>query len=327
MFSLVLSCTILFFIPYASSDIIQDILDIEYISSTVELNNYDDINPDKVIQSSNHIFGWIDIAGYRNLTKKNDNYYIQGDPLDSVIILHSVWSDNYSSCCSEDFIEVVDSKIIVDNINITSSIDIHLKWHKSKLVFVTVCDPFGCVVLPKIEKTYHDEYLTIIDTDILPLVYPTLDINDTFVEVVVYNNSMSPKTTIRLINLPLNVLSVNYSYDNLSLNYFYGSATKEYTDKNCPCFSIRSVNSFYQNGNMSYFNGFVIIPSMNLSMNKLNVSLNDPYSSGTVSNITIYEIPYHGSKDVFSSLFILVMLIVCFFGFGTMYQIKRFSCR
>jgi len=321
-----LLCIFLFFIPFCYADIVQDILDLEFISSASDLNNYDDLHPEKLIQSSNHISGWIDIVGYYNLTKKNDNYYIQGNPINSIIILHSVWSDNFSSCCSEDIIEIVDLKIVIDNTSITSSIDIHLKWHKSRLTYITVPSPTGFIIIPKIEKTYYDEYCTITDTDILPLIYPTLNINDTSIEVVIYNNSISPKTTIRLINLPLNVLSVNYSYCNSSLTYYYGSAINEYTDKKCPYLSILSTDTVLSNGNLSYFNGFVIIPSMNFSEKNLTVVLSDPYCSCSVTNMTVSELPYHGTKDVFSSLFIGIVTILSIIVFGIMYQIKRFSC-
>jgi len=322
-----LLCIIFFLIPASSAGIVDDILNLTYVDNTTGIDYSSVYYPDTTIQSGVYILGWVDIIGYKNLSYKGDVFYIQGDPVDDVIIMYDYWSADFSWNCAENYIEVTDERIILADTTITSEIDIHLNWYKSTLTYITICTPLGCRVIPRIKKTPYDEYFTLTDSDILPSIYPTMDLKNTSIEAVIYNNTISPKTTIKLINTPINILTVEYTYNDSSITHYLGAATVEYTDKNCPYMYITSIDSWNGTGNLSHFNEFMFIPTMNFLTGNLSVVVNDPYSTNEIHNITVYELPYHSVNDTFSSLFFGVVAILLIFAFGILYQIKRLSCR
>ena len=312
----ILICIILF-LPVASADPISEILETKYLDFAHALNYSGVYNPDKTVQQSGHIRGWIDIVGYDNMTMIDGVYYVPGAPEDHAIIKMDVWGTGLYWNNNLDYIKITDERIFTDGKNITAEIDIHLKWHHSTLKCRGI--PPRC----RIHKKYHDEFVTFRDTEIAPKTFISSDYSNVSVDVVIYNNSVSPKISLKVINLPEHTISINYTYDNESIIYHKGIATQEYTDKNCPYMQINSTDIWEDDGNLSQFNGFVIIPSMNYSTDNLTVTVNDPYEAHIVDNVTVYEVKWHGAKDTFSSLLLPFVGIVGIFIIGSYIQIKR----
>jgi len=271
----ILICIILF-LPVASADTITEIIEKKYLDFAHSINYSDVYAPDKNVQESGHIRGWIDIVGYDNMTCIDGMYYVPGAPEDHVIVEHKVWDTGLYWNNNLDFIKITDERIFKDGDNITAEIDTHLKWHRSTL---------KCRGIPPrcwIHKVYYNEYVTFRDTEIAPKTFISSDYSNVSVDVVIYNNTVSPKTSLKVINIPENTVSINYTYDNESITHYKGTATQEYTDKNCPYMQINSTNIWKDDGNLSQFNGFVIIPSMNYSTDNLTVTVNDPYEAHIV---------------------------------------------
>lgn len=316
--SLILLCIILF-VSVASADIIDELFGTKYIYSVDELK-YDGMYiPDEVVQSSQHIRGWIDVVGYKNITCIDGKYYIPGDSVNNSIVLYQTWDEGLFWNDNFDWIKIDDVRIAKDGNITTAEIDIHLKWHHSSLGTTSTGKSY-------VKKTYYDEYATFSDTDITPQTYPALNYSNTSIDVVIYNNTISPKTTIKALNIPENILLINYSYNNETIIHYHGIATQKYTETNCPYMNISSADIWSDGGNLSHMNGFVIIPSMNFSTNNLTITLNDPYSITEIDNITIYELKWHGANDTFSSLFWIFISIIGMFVIGSYYQIRRFRC-
>lgn len=307
---------IIFFTPVSAEDAITEILEKTYLDFAHELEYINLYVPDEHVQNSGHIHGWIDIVGYDNLTMIEGEYYIPGAPENHVIIEHDKWesADGWNTGVDE-FTETISVKN-TDGV-ITVSNEIYLLWHTSTL---------RCRGYPPhcwIHKDYYEEYATFHDSEITPLIFIPLNCSNTSIEVIIYNNTISPKTTLKILEVPENTLSINYTYDNESIVHYLGAATQEHTEKNCPYMLITHVDIWKSNGNLSHLNDFVIIPSMNFSSNNLTVIATDPYSFTEINNITIYELKYHGHKDTFSSLFWVFILIVGIFAIGSYYQIRR----
>lgn len=305
--------------PVASADTISEILETEYLDFAHALNYSSVYDPDKTVQHSRHIRGWIDIVGYDNMTLIDGLYYIPGAPEDYAIVKHKTWDTGLYWNNNLDYIKITDERILTDGKNTTAEIDIHLLWHHSELKSRMVNGKSR----PYISKTYYHEYATFIDTEIAPKTFIPSDYSNVSVDVVIYNNSVSPKTTFKVLNIPEHTISINYTYDNELIIYHKGIATQEYTDKNCPYMQINSTDIWEDDGNLSQFNGFVIIPSMNYSTDNLTVTVNDPYEAHIVDNVTVYEIKWHGAKDTFSSLLLPFVVIIGIFIVGSYIQIKR----
>ena len=313
---MILICIILI-LPVASADTISEILETKYLDFAHALNYSGVYDPDKTVQQSGHIRGWIDIVGYDNMTMIDGVYYVPGAPEDHVIVEHKIWDEGLIWNNNLDFIKITDERIFQDGNNITAEIDTHLLWHRSTL---------KCSGIPPrcwIHKKYYHEYVTFIDTEIAPKTFISSEYSNVSVDVVIYNNSVSPKTSLKVLNVPENTISINYTYDNESIIHYKGIATQEYTDKNCPYMQINSTDIWKDDGNLSQFNGFVIIPSMNYSTDNLTVTVNSPYEAYIVDNVTVYEVKWHGVKDTFSSLLLPFVGIIGIFIIGIVVQLRR----
>ena len=301
----------------ASAEPLAEILEMKYLDFAHALNYSDVYDPDKTEQHSGHIRGWIDIVGYDNMTMIDGVYYVPGAPEDYIIVRHKLWDTGLYWNNNLDYIKITDERIFTDGKNITAEIDIHLKWHSSTLKCRGV--PPRCWI----SKTYHHEYVTFRDTELAPKTFMSSDYSNVSVGVVIYNNSVSPKISLKVLNIPEDTISINYTYDNESIIHHKGIATQEYTDKNCPYMQINSTDIWKGEGNLSQFNGFAIIPSMNYSTDNLTVTINDPYEAHIVDNVTIYEIKWHSMKDTFSSLLLPFVAIIGIFILGVIVQLRR----
>lgn len=296
-----------------------------YIDSVDNLVYPDTLQPEKTVQQSGNILGWIDVVGFNNLTMINGEYYIPGKAEDHAIIAYDKWetADGWNRGIDE-LSEAV--QVTSNNTTITASMNIYLKWHESTLKTRTICTPFGCHPVVWIQKDYHTETAIFTDTDLVPATFTPLNLNTSFLEVVVYNNSVSPKTTIKVCNIPENVLNINYTYDNESVIHYFGTCNQEYTDKNVPYMFIQSADIWKgglgDGGNLTRVGDMVCLKTNNFSAANLTVSLSDPYNTSEINNITVHEVQWHGLEDTFSSLFWLFITVVCIFMTGIIYQFR-----
>ena len=315
IFKVLLISIILFSSVGAEDDAITEILEKEYLDSADDLTYDGQYIPSENVQSSGNIHGWIDIVGYHNLTMIEGEYYIAGAPENHVIIEHDKWesADGWNTAVDE-FTETISVK---NTDVITVSNEIYLLWHTSTL---------RCRGYPPhcwIHKDYYEEYATFCDTEVTPTTYVPLNCSNTSVEAVIYNNTVSPKTTIQLCNIPKNTLYINYTYDNESITHHLGFATQEYTEKNVPYMLFTPTDIWKGDGNLSHFGNFVIIPSMNFSSSNLSVTITDPYYSVDINNITIYEKKWYGINDTFSSFLWPFLALCIIFILGIYYQLRR----
>jgi hypothetical protein len=296
-----------------------------YIDSVDDLVYPDELQPEKTVQQLGNIAGWIDIIGFNNLTMINGKYYIPGKPEDHVIIAYDKWetADGWNRGIDE-LSETV--QVTSDNNSITASLDIYLKWHESTLKTRTINTPFGPRTVLWIKKDYHTETAIFNDTDLIPATFTPLNLNTSYVEVVIYNNSVTPKTTIKICNIPKNTLNINYTYNNESVIHYFGTCKQEYTTKNVPYMFIQSADIWQgglgDDGNLTRVGDMVCLKTHNFSAANLTVSLSDPYNTSKINNITVHEVQWHGPEDTFSSLFWLFTTIICIFAAGIIYQFR-----
>ncbi|MBN1134779.1 MAG: hypothetical protein JXA38_07735 [Methanosarcinaceae archaeon] len=277
--------------------------------------------PDKTVQSRGHIKGWIDIVGFENITKIDNTTY--ADTL-KPIVEYDVWDDGLGWDDSRDVIEVTDSRINTTGNTTTVEMDVHLKWHHSTLRTRTVSLLTGKKTIKWIDKDYYDEYATFSDKEIAPELFNPGNYNGTAVNVVIYNNSVIPKTSFSVVGVPANTLKVNLSYDNEFMVYYYGIGSQEYTEKNVPFMNITKLDTWVggigDGGNLTRLGDTVILSTANFSQDKLNVSLQNPY---TTYKIEPYNVTKVEPRDSFSPLFWALTFLMGIFVFGTYVQLRR----
>ncbi len=244
--------------------------------------NYKATDPAVVWVSGPHMLAWVDIVGFRNQSRINNTDYIYGDPCSCVIVESEVkdlltWNDN---------VDWIDKEFSyhISNGNITVTMNVTMLWHHS----TETTHPNGN---KGVKKDYSYAFMTITDTESLPLQYFYRSAN-TSTHLLFYNNTFSPKT---IINVPENegLFYIEYSYDNESIKQNLMNAEIEKNPKGIDFINFSEVKRWEDpEGNLSHITGCCVIKGANFSLDDLNISLRTPYSSIGVTdyNLTINNV-------------------------------------
>ena len=110
-----------------------------YIHSISELP-YSPGIPEKNIQTSGHISGWVDIVGFRQMIRDNGTDYIPGSPADYAIVQYDTWADLQD--CGSCYVVYIKNQITVgDSGSLTTAQNsIDLKWAE----IITNCNHKRC---------------------------------------------------------------------------------------------------------------------------------------------------------------------------------------
>ncbi len=118
--------------------ILEDINE-TYIQNINELP-YSPGIPEKSIQKSGLISGWIDIVGFRQMMRDNGTDYVPGRPSDYAIVQYDTWADLQD--CGSCYVVYIKNRVTLkDGGSITTAQNnIDLKWAE----IITNCDENGC---------------------------------------------------------------------------------------------------------------------------------------------------------------------------------------
>ncbi len=131
-----------------------------YISNISELP-YSAGTPEKSIQTSGIISGWVDIVGFRQMMRDNGTYYVPGSPADYAIVQYDTWA-NLQDCGSCYVVDIKNQVSVRDSGSMTiAQNNIDLKWAE----IVTNCDENGCWQ----NTIYRTEYAIFSDSAISPI--------------------------------------------------------------------------------------------------------------------------------------------------------------
>ena len=312
LYKFVLTCliiVILFIMPCQagmSSDIFYTFLnnsktvtsayDIVYVKSAYTLNN--------TVQSHQHIRCIVDIVGFSQMICIDGEYYIPGIPEDHAIVKTKLWDTGLYWNNNLDYIMITDERIsTVDNIT-TVEIDIHLKWHHSKKR-----KPPG----KGIKKTYYHEYATFTASRPAPRQYPKTIIPE--LNVIVYNDSIKPKTIIYLPNTAY-ILGYMIEFQNESVEYFNSVLSVETQDNGLPFGNITRVQSqsIYEDSEMFSRAGPNIIINSTEIDDSLRIYAMTPFETieinYTVTNYSERQMLDHVQLSSAFSLLMLAWVIV-----------------
>ncbi len=252
----------------------------------------DEGTPVKTTKTSNGITAWIDITGFRNMSTIDNVSYVNGAPKDFPIIkrgatykLSSGTKDSFKSTC----------KITDCNITNTTTAT------QTTVLKYTVCHTVYTLTSSSRDYTVCKSYtktLKVSCTVDSPKNFTTRIPNVT-ASVTVYNRSISPMTTVYIANenhsSMRDVMIVNVTYNGSTVCRYdqIGEVTEndrgaEYVlfidDGRYPLWiTDENQTQIWHRGDI------VIIPGANFNRSLLNISLQTPYETKYITNLTIIE--------------------------------------
>jgi hypothetical protein len=251
---------------YPAINTVDDILAQQYISNITELP-YSSGIPTVIWQKSGNIKGWIDIIGYKNLSRRGDSYYIFGAPTDLAIVA----GDAIANLPSYAYFDRIDKSILLSQLdnNTIATLNVVLLWHTIS------CDKWGCYVSGRFKDVGSFQ-----DIEQSP---KNVSSNDDVIEVLYREMNFSFFNTID-VRIRIN----ETTYDSFILTTNNGSYEKinrlwrsEKTDKGVYFANESSVNIFHSN-NIGHAQDVIDVANLNFTVNAMGL-----YFSTNKTNTTI----------------------------------------
>lgn len=263
-------------IPISSAGLF-DILDELYISDISELPFSSGI-PTVSWQESGTIRGYVDIVGFRNLSRDGENYFILGDPASLAIVAGDATGNPPGIFDSLD----KSFSLTQSGKNLIASLTVVLKWH------TIACDDKGCFVNGRFTDTAAFQDIEVIPNQFDNAISPRVDITE-------YNNTIEPKILININDINGNGISLNCG--NKSLTHNSKSYHVEKTEKGIYYANTSDLEAWdIQGQGIARFGNSIII-NTNISSfdySKLNITISNLYGSVRVdpSTFNISRVTY-----------------------------------
>jgi hypothetical protein len=255
------------------------ILDEKFINNISELP-YLAGTPDKNLQSSNDIHGWIDITGFRGMIRDNGIDYTYDLPERAAIVQYE------ASGNPPGYVDDISKKLrVYQKGNYTIAVlDVVMKWSK---VF---CDKNGCWTV-----SYRNT-ASFQDSEVSPKIYTP--ISDSFkVNLIQFNTSAFENIDI-LISTPVGLTNVKIEYGNKNASHQLAFAHVEQTVKGVYFANISHVDIWETQGQGIGRMGGRIILDGNLS--KMNLSALKITGSNLYESITADTNKFNLSREEFT---------------------------
>jgi len=258
--------------------------------------NMNKIKPEKVICSSKNLIAWVDVVGFNMMYKEDNILYYPGDPVNNTIVKYGI-SDLLTGSCG---VDLITETVIITHINNTVYVVLHIdmKWHES-----TESED-GTT-----NKIYHHEFLSVSDTEVLPL--EQNHSNETVTGYIkVCNNTFSPKSWIVIQDH--NRIKTEVHYKNESITYYDNVGIVEYSGKGYPYINLTGepLPTLTNNELLKRMGIYYCILGTNFSLPDLSIKVYSIYSNSTISNYTVEEEIYEPSNTFHPLLFCFVGVIV-----------------
>jgi hypothetical protein len=169
-----------------------DILNETYINDISELP-FSSGTPTVSWQQSGNIRGYMDIVGFRNLSRDGEHYFILGDPASLAIVAGD------ATGTPPGIFDSLDKTISLTQSgnNLIASLHVVLKWH------TIYCDDKGCFINGRFTNTAVFQDIEVIPEQFDNILDPRINITE-------YNNSIEPKISIQIITKNSSGISLNY---------------------------------------------------------------------------------------------------------------------
>ena len=283
----------------ASSGIFDILNETGYKGSLDIVTEYQE--PNKTVQSSEHIRGWVSIVGFSQMVRINGTEYIN---LSEPIIMYELWDVGLYWNNNFDWVKVTDERIITEDNITTAEIDIHLLWHHSERKSRTINGRSR----PYISKTYYNEWATFSTTVESPVQYP--EINDTEIKITVYDNTFNPHINIHIPVQPFETKTI-ITYQNETITRYTKSGFASigavnlsdclYWEDESDIFKYRSETVIIDNIDKSNFNPLY-----------LEITTFSPYESITRTNYSISAVQFDTSGGLTPRVLTYILILLIF---------------
>jgi len=258
--------------------------------------------PVKDVRASQHIRGWIDIVGFREMCNIDDVDYVNGSPRDFAIVKRDAWHTNVGG----KVVSFSSSCVVEDRNGVTTAIQYTSFCWKEK-VCKRVCGLVGCHLV--CHWKFHHEYQTIAYSVESPNTFNN-SIEGYEITITCYNNSVTPYT---LIYMPprQNIIkqSVTYRNDTASWHNLTGLVMKNSRGTESVRFLNKSGFFIDENETITRRAEYFVINEAPLNWSLFGVHTYTPYACYT--NVSVCNVTLYNSKP---SDFIAVMPIMMLVG-------------
>lgn len=298
--------------------------------------------PDKNMQQSGNIQAWIDIVGFRQMIRDNGIDYVPGNPVDFSIVQYDAWANLDCDGCSVDSLTKSLSVNTQDDMTI-ATLDVVLKWSQttcssseddetSDIIYTESYKTTKSETIFRLDDTdsddngdgdsddsssdcstsYYSESATFQDMEISPHIY-NISISNLPVIITEYNNTISPKVSIKIPAQPGAIKTV-MQYRNSTAKHYYGIGFVEWSGKNVPFLNITK-SDFWNVTGMSRIGNNVLINGTTINYNELNISMSTPYADRVLDNYSIVKLDY-SAEQTWNPGFFVVVGTVAILGWG-----------
>jgi hypothetical protein len=251
--------TVILFLPFASADtnFLDDMMNQKFVA-TVDQLPYSTVSPEINWQTNGNIKGWVDIVGWKNLTKVGNKYYTYGSIADTVI------SDGGSVGIQPGIQDTITNSYSFSQSGnqITASLTVVLKWHK-------ICsDDKGFYVCGRFTDT-----ATFQDTDTMPEQF-IMPGNQSVIEKHYTGEPYHPNV-LTFDGVSPVITDIHATTANGSMIHHVKIGILNYTEKNVPYIEIFDFDSWEYTGANHTISSF--INEMVSDENFTSVSFLTPY--------------------------------------------------
>lgn len=260
--------------------------DEQYITHISELP-YSPGSPAISWQQKENIKAWIDITGFRNLSRDEDKYFIMGDPAGLAIVQYDAIGK------PPGYIDSIKKSVSLSQSgnNLIAVLNVKLKW------FVVNCDENSCW------RSYFSEKADFQDIEAIPEQFDK--VLNPWINITEYNNTFEPKISINIKSTNSSRISV--SYGNKSVVHSTKSYHVEQTEKGIYYANASQLEAWdIQGQGIARFADSIII-NTNLSTfnySALDIRISNLYGSVKVdpANFNISRVTYQPENIVYNPL-------------------------
>jgi hypothetical protein len=266
---------LLFLVPaaFAEDKGIFYILDEKFIDNISKLPESTNITPDKTIQKTDgYLAAWIDIAGWKNLTRNGEKYYVYGNLAESVIIRYDVGIYDGEK---RPFLTIAQaslgSGIVFDSLDKTTSIEQHgnnttVRLHAVLKYHMMCTDGYGSFICRRGTES-HD----FVDTEPSPEIYEP--ISESFkVNLTQYNTSLFENIWVQT-SIPRGLSKIRFEYGDLNATHTIYTGHVEKTAKGVYFANISYIDTWETKGHIGRIVDTIVIDGNLSKMNPGDIKI------------------------------------------------------
>ena len=291
-----------------SADLLED-LNNTYITDVSGLPPYkeSELHPDIQVSTADHLQGWVDIVGFRNMANISGILFIHDDPAANAVVRGNARIWIQPSGINIELTQSISVKQVESNI--IATLHAVLKWD------TVSCDNDGCWISGSFTET-HDW----VDTEIAPPQFTFPGPQNMTIEQF---SGFHPVNLIHFSYLNESIIFFNITTQSGSVEHLLNIGMVEHTRKGIPYMNVTPFSVWRRTGAGIYHQGDdAIMDNGTITL----VSLWTPFGRAPDYNFSEYTV-YHQNKPTSVNPaigFIIYVVLIFLSGIYIMYRSSRF---